>query len=59
MKPEYKERLLSNIDTIKKRIDILNEMVNRTRPSSDQEVRQHLMGITKILENTENLIDVS
>lgn len=59
MKPEYKERVLSNIESIGKRVEILTEMIERKRPSSDREALQHLAEIRRLLDSSDTVVSIS
>ena len=59
MKPDYKEKVLSNFDAMGKRIDTLVEMIDRKRPSTDKEAKNHLMELKRLLDNSSTIVDIS
>jgi hypothetical protein len=59
MKPDYREKVLSNFESMNKRITDLVEMLNGTRPGDDKVAKAHLMELQRLLENSETLVSVS
>jgi hypothetical protein len=59
MKPEYKEKVLSNFESMAKRIQDLNDMVDGKRPGTDVDVKRHLNELKRLLENSLVIVDVS
>ena len=59
MKQEYKERVLSNLESSQKRITYLIEMLEKKRPASDKEALYLLNEIQKLLDNSTNVVSIS
>jgi hypothetical protein len=59
MKPDYKEKVLSNFESVEKRLTILTEMLEGRRPSSDKEAKFHLTEIERLIENSRTIVDIS
>jgi hypothetical protein len=59
MKPEYKEKALSYIDGINSRTKVIKEMLEGNRPANQQQAIQLTIEIDRLLEQTQNLIDLS
>jgi len=59
MKPDYKEKVLSNFEAMDRRLFILTEMLEGKRPSSDKEAKFHVSELVRLVENSRIIIDVS
>jgi hypothetical protein len=59
MKPDYKEKVLSNFDSMNKRINDLVEMLDGKRPGNDKVAKAHLVELQKLVQNSETLVSVS
>jgi hypothetical protein len=59
MKPEYKEKALSYLDGINSRIKVIQEMLEGKRPSNQEHAIKLTIELQRLLEQTENLIDLS
>jgi hypothetical protein len=59
MKPEYKEKALSYIDGINSRTKVIQEMLEGKRPANQEHAIKLTIELQRLLEQTENLIDLS
>lgn len=59
MKPDYKEKVLSNFEAMEKRLTILTEMMEGKRPASDKEVRFHVAELGRLVDNSKTIVDIS
>jgi hypothetical protein len=59
MKPDYKEKVLSNFESMDKRLTILTEMLERKRPSTDKEAKAHIAEIGRLVDNSRTIVDIS
>lgn len=59
MKQEYKDRVISNLESINKRVNDIKNMIDGTVPPNDRIVYQHILEIQKMIENSEILVDAS
>jgi hypothetical protein len=59
MKPEYKNRLQENLDAIRKRSQVVSEMVRGERPSNPQDANKLLLEIERLVEMSQNIVDLS
>jgi hypothetical protein len=59
MKPDYREKVLSNFESMNKRITDLVEMLDGKRPGNDKVAKAHLVELQKLVQNSETLVSVS
>lgn len=59
MKHEYKEKVLTHIESIEKRIIILNEMLEGKQPADQKRAIVLTKEINRLTELTRNIIDIS
>lgn len=59
MKPEYKNRAQENLEAISKRAKIISEMLNGERPVSQEEAKRVTKEIERLVELTQNIVDLS
>lgn len=59
MKPEYKNRTLENLDAIRKRSEVVLEMVKAERPADPHEAAKLLSEIQRLVELTQNIVELS
>jgi hypothetical protein len=59
MKPEYKEKASSYIDGINSRTKVVQEMLEGNRPANQEQAIRLTIEIQRLLEQTQNLIDLS
>ena len=59
MKPEYKEKASSYIDGITNRTKVIQEMLEGKRPANQEQAIVLTLEIQRLLEQTQNLIDLS
>jgi hypothetical protein len=59
MKPEYKEKASSYIDGINNRTKVIQEMLEGKRPANQEQAIVLTLEIQRLLEQTQNLIDLS
>lgn len=59
MKPEYKQRAIENLSAIDKRASIVKEMMENTRPANPAEALRMMKEIQRLVELTNNLVDLS
>jgi hypothetical protein len=59
MKPEYKIRVSENLEAILKRTSILSEMMEGKRMPNTQDAIKMNKEIEKLVELTQNIIDLS
>lgn len=59
MKPDYKEKVLSNFESMNKRINDLVDMLDGKRPGDDRVAKQHLLELQRLIENSETIVSVS
>ncbi len=59
MKPEYKNRAQENLEAIAKRAKVISEMLNNERPANPAEALQLTKEIQKLVELTQNIVDLS
>jgi hypothetical protein len=59
MKFEYKERVLENLNSIDKRVVILLEMLSGKRYSSEEEAIRLLKEISKLVEMSNDVVNIS
>jgi len=59
MKPEYKEKALSHIDGIVNRTRTIQEMLEGKRPSSQSDAIRLTKEIERLLELTQNIVELS
>lgn len=59
MKQEYKERTISNLENIAKRITILEEMNNGKRPADRVNADLSIQEIKRLLDVIYNIVDIS
>jgi hypothetical protein len=59
MKAEYKERALSNLDSIEKRATTLNNMLEGREPANQQRAITISKEILRLVELTKNIVDIS
>jgi hypothetical protein len=59
MKPEYKEKALGNIEAIEKRISVIKDMMEGSRPADQKLALQYAKEIERAIELTRNIVDIS
>jgi hypothetical protein len=59
MKPDYKEKVLSNFESMNKRINDLVEMLDGKRPGDDRIAKNQLLELKRLVENSETIVSVS
>ena len=59
MKQEYKERAMNNLETIAKRVTVMEEMNSGKRPSNKQQVDTMIQEMKRLIDSTYNILDVS
>lgn len=59
MKPDYKEKVLSNFDSMNKRINDLVEMLDGKRPGDDRIAKNQLLELKRLVENSHTIVSVS
>jgi protein-arginine kinase activator protein McsA len=59
MKPEYKEKALSYIDGIANRTKTIQEMMEGKRPANQEQAIRLAMEIQRLLEQTQNIVELS
>lgn len=59
MKPEYKMRAQENLEAITKRAKVISEMLNGERPVNQEEAKRATKEIERLVELTQNIIDLS
>lgn len=59
MKHEYKEKVLSHLEGIKKRIKIMNEMLEGNQPSDKQRAITLTREMIRLTELSKDIIDIS
>lgn len=59
MKPEYKMRAQENLEAISKRAKVISEMLNGERPVNQEEAKRFSKEIERLVELTQNLVDLS
>lgn len=59
MKPEYKMRAQENLESIAKRAKVISEMLNGERPVNQDEAKKSAREIERLVELTQNIVDLS
>ena len=59
MKPEYQQRAIENLNAIDKRADIIQQMMEGSRPANPAEALRLVKEIKRLVELTNNLVDLS
>jgi len=59
MKPEYKEKVLSNLEGLNNRTKVIREMIQGKRPSNQKEAIRFTNEIDRLSELIQNLVEVS
>lgn len=59
MKPEYKEKATSYNDGILSRIKVIQEMLEGNRPANQEHAIKLTIEIKRLVEQTQNLIDLA
>jgi len=59
MKHEYKEKVLSHLEGIEKRIKIMNEMLEGNQPSDKQRAITLTREMIRLTELSKDIIDIS
>jgi len=59
MKPEYKMRAQENLEAISKRAKVISEMLNGERPVNQEEAKRFSKEIERLVELTQNIVDLS
>jgi len=59
MKPEYKEKVLGNIEAIEKRISVIRDMMDGSRPADQKLALQYAKEIQRAAELARNIVDIS
>jgi hypothetical protein len=59
MKPEYKMRAQENLEAIAKRAKVISEMLNGERPANQAEASTLTKEIERLVELTQNIVDLS
>jgi cytochrome c556 len=59
MKPEYKIKAQENLESIAKRAKVINEMIKGERPVNQEEAKRLATEIERLVELTQNIVDLS
>lgn len=59
MKPEYKIRTQENLEAITKRVKVITEMLNGERPANQAEALKLSKEVERLVELTQNIVDLS
>lgn len=59
MKPEYKEKVLTNFEAMSKRITDMQEIVDGKRPGDINTVKSNLVELKRLVDNSEVIVSVS
>ena len=59
MKPEYNMRAQENLESISKRAKVIAEMLNGERPVNQDEAKRVTKEIERLVELTQNIVDLS
>jgi len=59
MKSEYKSRAQENLEAIAKRAQVISEMLNGERPVNQEEAKRVAKEIERLVELTQNIVDLS
>jgi protein subunit release factor A len=59
MKPEYKEKVVSHLDSIEKRVTVLNEMLEGKQPADQKRAIQITKELARLTELSKTIIDIS
>lgn len=59
MKPEYKMRAQENLEAIAKRAKVISEMLKGERPANPAEATKLTAEIERLVELTQNIVDLS
>jgi hypothetical protein len=59
MKPEYKEKVLENLNGINNRIATIKGMMEGTQPANPAEAIRLAREIERLVELTSNVVDIS
>jgi hypothetical protein len=59
MKPEYKEKVLNNLESMSKRIQDIQEISEGKRPGDLRTVQLNLVELRRLVENSEVMVSVS
>lgn len=59
MKFEYKEKTLAHLESINKRAEMLDEMLEGKRPVSQEQARKATKEIKRLVELSTNIVDIS
>ena len=59
MKPEYKIKAQENLESLAKRAKIISEMLNGERPVNQEEAKRVTREIERLVELTQNIVDLS
>lgn len=59
MKPEYKEKVVSHLDSTEKRITVLKEMLEGKQPADQKRAIQITNELLRLNELSKTIIDIS
>ena len=59
MKHEYKIKAQENLEAIQKRAKVISEMLNGERPVNEEEAKRVTKEIERLVELTQNIVDLS
>ena len=59
MKPEYKIKAQENLESIAKRAKVISEMLRGERPANQAEATKLATEIERLVELTQNIVDLS
>ena len=59
MKPEYKIKAQENLESIAKRAKVISEMLKGERPANQAEATKLATEIERLIELTQNIVDLS
>lgn len=59
MKPEYKIKAQENLESLAKRAKIISEMLNGERPVNQDEAKRTVREMERLVELTQNIVDLS
>jgi hypothetical protein len=59
MKPEYKEKVLNNLEAMGKRVKDIQEITDGKRPGDLKTVQFSLIELKRLIENSEVIVSIS
>lgn len=59
MKPEYKEKVLINLEAMNKRVNDIQDIADGKRPGDLKTVQSNLVELKRLIENSEVIVSVS